>query len=237
MMQSEHDYTKLKKSELEEHIKLAAAGAPWIKNSYDIGEITSYKDVPGWINDAIWIFKEVVEKSSDGDILLEIGTYFGQSACYMGELIKNSKKQLRFDTFDIFELDASMRAGYHPRQFVNYRFSENLTTCPMHDLVNTHFKLCQVTNYVNSIICDAKYTHKLYQDNSLMLVYTDGINDKIELYTFLKSMWPKIKAGGILAGDDIFFDQVREAVKIFCEEMNIQWDDVQKTDLSWVIRK
>jgi predicted O-methyltransferase YrrM len=235
---NEYDYTKIEKTVLQNHIEECLNGAFWIKEKYDINKIVSWQDVPGWINDAQWIFKEAVNNSQDGDILVEIGTYFGQSACYMGELIKSSSKDIKFYTFDIYDLDASFIAGFHPEQFTKYRQCDDLKTYPMSEVVKTHFIKCGVENYVNSIICDGNYAHKFYEDNSLMLVYTDGINNSDNLFEFLNKLWPKLKKGGILAGDDIIFTDVQNAVKKFCNYHNLDYDaDVQKTELSWIIRK
>ena len=38
----------------------------WKKN-YNIYDFESYKDVPGWINDAEFIYKEIVDEAQDGD--------------------------------------------------------------------------------------------------------------------------------------------------------------------------
>lgn len=233
----EYDYTKIETEKLQQHINSCVEGAPWIKEKYDVGQIKNYKDVPGWINDAQLIFKEAVNNCKDGDMMVEIGTYFGQSACFMGELIRDSKKSIKFDTIDIFDLDASMRAGFHPQQFIDYRFSEGISKCPMSELVKSHFDQCNVSDYVNLVICDAKYAHKLYDDNSLLLVYTDGINNKDNLHNFLVNFWPKLKPGGIIAGDDIVFEDVKNGVKSFCETVGIEWDAVQMTHLSWSIKK
>ena len=50
----------------------------------------------------------------------------------------------------------------------------------------------------------------------------------------MSNFWPKIKKGGIMAGDDINFDDVKSAVNKFCKENNLQYE---QTPLSWVIRK
>ena len=232
---TEHDYTKLEFGELQEHIEAATQGCDWIKSDYNESVITSFMDVPGWINDAKWIFKEVIESCQDGDKVVEIGTYFGQSACYMGELIRDSGKDIKFDTFDTFEqLDPSIRAGKQPRQFVEYRLHKSRRTAPMSELVKGHFHACGVQDYVNQIVCDALYAHHLYEDNSLMMFYNDGVNQKEKLYQLITNFWPKIKRGGILAGDDINFDDVKSAVEKFCKEEKIEYE---QTPVSWLIRK
>ena len=206
-----------------------------VKNAPNNIQIKSWEDVPGWINDAQWIFKEVVDNCKDGDKVVELGTYFGQSACYMGELIRDSGKDIKFDTFDTFEqLEPSMRAGMQPKAIVDYRFHKGRHTAPMSMIVKSHFESCGVDDYVNLIICDALYSHHFYQDNSLMMFYNDGINEQNALYKLMSNFWPKIKKGGLMAGDDINFDDVKLAVDKFCKENNLKYE---QTPLSWVIRK
>ena len=64
------------------------------KKSIIYETLNSYKDIPGWINDAEFIYKEMVDKAQDGDHFVEIGTFLGQSTTYMAELIKKSKKRI-----------------------------------------------------------------------------------------------------------------------------------------------
>ena len=231
----DYNYTKFEYNEIQEHIDAALTDCSWAKDDYNKIQMKSWEDVPGWINDAQWIFKEVVENCKDGDKVVELGTYFGQSACYMGELIKNSGKDIKFDTFDTFEqLEPSMRAGMQPKAIVDYRFHEGRHTAPMSMIVQSHFEACGVDDYVNLIICDAFYSHHFYEDNSLMMFYNDGINEQNALYELMNNFWPKIKKGGIMAGDDINFDDVKSAVNKFCKENDLKYEE---TPLSWAIRK
>ena len=231
----DYDYTKFELNELQEHIDAALSGCSWAKDDYNKIQIKTWEDVPGWINDAKWIFKEVVDNCKDGDKVVEIGTYFGQSACYMGELIRDSGKDIKFDTFDTFEqLEPSMRAGMQPKAIVDYRFHESRNTAPMSEIVNGHFYSCGVKDYVNLIICNASYSHHFYEDESLMMFYNDAINEKNALYNMMSNFWPKIKKGGYMAGDDINFDDVKSAVNKFCKKNNLKYE---QTTISWIIRK
>ena len=220
----DYDYTKFEYNEIQEHIDAALSNCEWAKDDYNDIEMKTWEDV-----------KEVVENCKDGDKVVELGTYFGQSACYMGELIRDSGKDIKFDTFDTFEqLEPSMRAGMQPKAIVDYRFHKGRHTAPMSMIVKSHFESCGVDDYVNLIICDASYSHHLYEDNSLMMFYNDGINEKNALYKLMGNFWPKIKEGGLMAGDDINFDDVKLAVDKFCKENNLKYE---QTPLSWVIRK
>ena len=72
------------------------------KEEYNPYNIQSYKDVPGWINDAEFIYPQMVEQAQDGDHFVEIGTLLGQSTTHMAQLIKDSGKDIKFDAIDIF---------------------------------------------------------------------------------------------------------------------------------------
>ena len=51
----------------------------YLKEHYDIYTMNSFKDVPGWINDAEFIYPQMVEQAQDGDHFVEIGTLLGQN--------------------------------------------------------------------------------------------------------------------------------------------------------------
>jgi hypothetical protein len=54
----------------------------------------------------------------------------------------------------------------------------------------------------------------LYEDNSLDFVLLDAAHDRVNVSIDIKAWLPKVKSGGILAGDDYHpvWDGVRQAV-------------------------
>ena len=235
---NEYDYRTIESVKLQDHIKACVDGTLWIKENYINVPIESYLDIPGWVNDAQTIFKKAVDESEDDDILVEIGTYFGQSACLMGSLIKNSNKKLKFDTFDTYEqLDPSMRAGFHPQQFIDYRFGNLNNTAPFSEIVKMHLSVCNVEKFVNVIVCDAKHSHHFYKDETIKMFYIDGINNENDLLDIFINIWPKIKKNGFISGDDIGFTDVKNAINKFCIEFDYPFENIEITDLSYFIRK
>ena len=235
----ESDYTELSKEELQDIFeKSEKLGNKYLHAEYSPGAQRSYMDVPGWINDAEWLYEKVLSDCEDGDHLIEIGTYFGQSACRMGELIKTHGKDVKFDTIDTYEvLDPSMRAGFHPPQFIRYRFHPSLSTAPFSDIVRLHLNVLGVQDYVNLIICDSKIAWKLYDDESLKMVYIDGDHTAEGIIEDLNNYWPKVKKGGWFCGDDINYESVKESVLKFVEENNIPTNSLELHQHSWIIRK
>ena len=74
--------------------------------------LRTYKNVPGWMNDAEWIFRDLFGDKYDlplgGEHFVEIGTLLGQSSVRMAELIQKcneshpDKKMIQFDSIDTF---------------------------------------------------------------------------------------------------------------------------------------
>ena len=186
----------------------------------------SYKDVPGWVNDAEYIYKEMVDGAKDGDHFVEIGTFLGQSATRMGELIKSSGKKITFDSIDLFWLIPHTIKRYdeagHPYQFCQYLNEFEKIGCSIVDIIRHPFKQIGIDDYINLITCDEKYSHRLYNDNSLKFVWIDGDHGPNIIYKHLVNYWPKLKKGGVIGGDDIEFSGVLDDVKKFTKEKNIQ---------------
>ena len=197
------------------------------KEKYDIYAFDSYKDVPGWINDAEKVYPEMVSEAQDGDHFVEIGTLLGQSTCYMGQLIKDSGKNIKFDSIDLFwpieHVIRNYKSSGHPKEFNQY-LSDLLKEYDLRipDIINHPLRILGVQEYVNLITCDEKYAHRLYDDNSLKFVWVDGDHGKDVVYNDLVNFWPKIKNGGTIGGDDIHYEEVLDDVKKFSKEYDVK---------------
>ena len=196
------------------------------KEKYDIYAFDSYKDVPGWINDAEKIYPEMVNKAQDGDHFVEIGTLLGQSTSYMGQLIKDSGKDIKFDSIDLFwpieHVIRNYKSSGHPKEFNQYLSDLQKYDLRAPDIINHPLRILGVQEYVNLITCDEKYAHRLYDDNSLKFVWIDGDHGKDIVYNDLVNFWPKMKSGGTIGGDDIHYKEVLDDVKKFSKEYDVK---------------
>ena len=196
------------------------------KEKYDIYAFDSYKDVPGWINDAEKVYPEMVSKAQDGDHFVEIGTLLGQSTSYMGQLIKDSGKDIKFDSIDLFwpieHVIRNYKSSGHPKEFNQYLSDLQKYDLRAPDIINHPLRILGVQEYVNLITCDEKYAHRLYDDNSLKFVWIDGDHGKDIVYNDLVNFWPKIKSGGTIGGDDIHYKEVLDDVKKFSKEYDVK---------------
>ena len=198
-----------------------------IGNNPDYQE--SYKDVPGWIGGAEFIYEEMVNQAKDGAHFVEIGVLLGQSTTRMAELIKKSGKKIKFDAIDIFWLIPHTLERWeengHPKQIYDYYINLSKAVQPapnIMDIVKHPLKSLKVEEYVNLITCDEKYAHRLYDDNSLDFVWLDGDHSEEVVYNDLVNFWPKMKKGGVIGGDDIFTSGVFYDVKKFSEEYEVE---------------
>ena len=62
----------------------------------------SWKDIPGW-GDHSELFSKYVNESPITATFVEIGSFMGRSSCCMGQLIKNSGKDIKLHCIDTFE--------------------------------------------------------------------------------------------------------------------------------------
>ena len=209
------------------------------KEKYNPYNMKSYKDVPGWINDAEFIYPQMVEQAQDGDHFVEIGTLLGQSTKHMAQSIKDSGKDIKFDAIDLFwpieHVVRHWKISGHPKEFYEYLsilLNEFDLRAP--DIVNHPLSVLGIKEYVNLITCDEKYAHRIYDDNSLKFVWIDGDHGKDVVYNDLVNFWPKIKVGGTIGGDDITYKEVLDDVKKFSTEYKV---DVKYNYNSFLITK
>ena len=197
------------------------------KEKYNIYVFDSYKDVPGWINDAEFIYEEMVNEAQDGDHFVEIGTLLGQSTSWMCQLIKESDKDIRFDSIDLFwPIEHAIKnheVTGHPKEFNQYLTDLtkefNLNTL---DIIKHPLRVLGVEKYVNLITCDEQYAHGIYEDNSIQFLWIDGDHGKNIVYNDLVNFWPKIKNGGTIGGDDMVYNEVSDDVKKFSKEYDVE---------------
>ena len=199
----------------------------YLKDYYNVFKIDSFKDIPGWINDAEFIYPQMVEQAQNGDHFVEIGTFLGQSTSYMCQLIKDSGKDIKFDSIDLFwpiqHVINNWESSGHPEEFNQYLTDLmeefNLSTP---DIIKHPLRILGVDEYVNLITCDERYAHRIYEDNSIQFLWIDGDHGKDIVYNDLVNFWPKIKSGGTIGGDDIHYDEVLDDVEKFSKEYDVK---------------
>ncbi len=126
---------------------------------------------------------------------VEIGTYRGRSASYLGVEIHNNRKNIKVDTVDHYD--------------ESYDHSADSTDA--YEIVIKNLK--PVSHIVNVINMKSVLAAKKYKNKSLDLVYIDASHDYESVKEDIQAWLPKVKKGGIISGDDYGWEGVKGAVK------------------------
>lgn len=170
------------------------------------------------------IYKSAVQKFDSGSIFVEVGTWKGMSACFMAVEIINSKKNIRFDcvdTWQIVETSKDIDANLYDNLYET--FLNNIS--PVRNIINVN----------RSISWDAA-NH--YKNESLDFVFIDAGHEYENVKKDLESWYPKVKSnGGIIAGHDYHNNgicKVKSAVDDFFNTIN---KEVNQKCSCWLCEK
>lgn len=180
--------------------------------------IEKYKQIEGW-GQFRGIFKEQINKISTTGHFVEIGTYHGKSAALMGMLIRNSGKDITFDTIDMFEPGGDPTTDI--QQDTEQIARANLST---------------LQDYVNIIKNDSISASEQYDDNSLDYVFIDACHKYSHVKADLNAWYPKVKPNGFIAGHDIDRPGVEAAVTEFSRDNNLPVK-IYKAIICWSCKK
>jgi len=176
-----------------------------------------YQTIQGWFN-CPDLYSQMVERAKDGYRFVEIGCWKGQSAAYMAEEIKNSGKAIEFfcvdtwmgtQTEDGHQRDPAVVSGSLYETFIgNLKPFENL------------YKPLRMPSVEAA---------KTFEDNSLDFIYIDAGHEYEDVKADIEVWLPKLKKGGVIAGDDFNGRGVSRAV-------NEQFHDVKSPNrFTWVV--
>lgn len=166
-----------------------------------------WQDLPG----PIWFFganlyRRYVSGVTAPSVAVELGAWKGRSTCFMGVEIANSGKPIEFHTIDhwqgsIGELDHDWDPDRREGRLFEV-FLKNIEPVAAH---------------VNIIRSDTAAAASRFADHSVDFLYVDASHTYTGVLRDLAAWYPKVKDGGLIAGDDwcLRFDgefSVRRAV-------------------------
>lgn len=148
-----------------------------------------YTEIQGWLSTPqMDLYKRTIELSNDGSHFVEIGTWKGKSASLMAVEIANSGKNIKFDTIDTFKGSEEHQNTVEITNNLLYEIClENLES---------------VKDYVNIIVGDSAHCMQNYANESLDFIFIDGDHSYEGAKRDILACLPKLKPGGIIAGDD-----------------------------------
>lgn len=159
-----------------------------------------YQQIPGWFSFRA-LYARMVRKAKDGAHFVEVGSWKGRSATFMAVEIANSRKRILFDCIDTWKGSKEPKHLADPSVKNGTLFSEFMrNTEPVKRLIS------------NVIVMESIQAAKKYQDGSLDFVFIDAAHDYDNVKADLEAWFPKVKEGGLLAGDDFYHKGVERAV-------------------------
>ena len=152
-----------------------------------------YESIDGWF-DFQDIYSEAVAWAQDGAKFVEIGSWLGKSAVYMGVEIANSGKQIEFYAVDTWKgaSDVFDKAIQSP-----------VVAAHGGSLKKTFLaNVSPVGRFVEAIENKSVAAASQFEDKSLDFVFIDAGHSYEDVSADIKAWLPKVKPGGVLAGHD-----------------------------------
>jgi predicted O-methyltransferase YrrM len=163
-----------------------------------------FSNIQGWSHGLESLYQQMVDSadSSRPHHYVEVGSWKGRSAAYMCVAIINSGKTIAVDCVDTWA--GSLDETVHQQdplvvadQLYDH-FIENLGP------VQGHYQALRMASVDAAL---------LYADHSLDFVCIDAQHDFASVCADIRAWLPKIRPGGVLAGDDLSWEGVRAAVE------------------------
>ena len=182
-----------------------------------------FQNIPGWFTYPKF-YSTLVQHAQDGFHFVEIGSWKGTSAAFMGVEIINSGKKVKFDCIDTWE---GSEEHLNPKSSCYEPLLETKDG-PFNVFLENIKPVRSVINIIRKTSAEASC---MYQDNSLELVFIDAAHDYNNVCLDINAWLPKLKYNGILAGHDISFADVEKAVNLILKNYLTPGEDI------WVYRK
>lgn len=162
----------------------------------------SWQAVGGFFNYP-HVYDRVVQRSKDGDTIVEVGSWLGQSMAYLGQHLQARQWHGRLVAVDSFRGEANQPAHYAEVEqnggSVRPAFEQNM-------------KDCGIAHMVEIIEGDSAASADHFQDNECSFVFIDAAHDTESVVKDILAWMPKMKGGGIIAGHDYQAESVYRAV-------------------------
>ena len=137
------------------------------------------------------LYKKFAELLQDGMIMVELGSWKGQSAALIATELKNqNKKGVRFFCVDTWKGTSEDEHGddkWVKEGKLFEKFTDNLK---------------EVSDYYIPLRMTTERASHLFPDQSVDICYVDADHSYDGVYKDLETWTPKIKPGGIISGHD-----------------------------------
>lgn len=159
-----------------------------------------YHEIQGWF---IYqpIYDHAVNQARDGAHFVEIGSWRGRSTAYMAVSIINSGKKIQFDCVDTWRGSLDEEVHQNDPAVINDTLYQEFLS-----------NMAPVRQVINPVRMTSQEAVTQYADGSLDLVLIDAGHSYADVSADIRAWLPKVRSGGVLAGDDYEWPGVKQAV-------------------------
>jgi predicted O-methyltransferase YrrM len=182
------------------------------------------------------LYEHYVNAAEGGETFVELGSLWGRSAIKMGQLIRDSGKDIKFFCVDFWDLRGITDKVWSAEdlQWVKYMgLSPDQTNVDLcyETFLTTLFKF-ELQNHVFPIKLSTRSAYKLFKNNSIDFLFIDA-DHSYEGVKLDISLWePKVVEGGVISGHDYDWEGVARAVnEMFADRQIVTFNT------SWVVQK
>ncbi len=206
------------------------------RDIYDFTDLLP-PDFQGWNGLSPW-FEYLINEVKPTTII-EVGTWKGQSAINMGNVVKKLGLETTLYCVDTWlgalefwtgdesktpERNLLLKNGYPS---IYYQFLSNVIHSGLQDII---------VPFPNTSLIGARYFKKIGQ--SADLIYIDASHEYEDILADIIAYFPILKVGGIMFGDDYisYWSGVVRAVNEFSQMNNLKLQ-ITPSDNFWIIQK
>lgn len=169
-----------------------------------------YHSIPGWFN-YIDSYAQLASNLPDKSTVIEIGSFMGRSTSFLATAFWNAGKE----NVNIYCIDTWEGSG---------KEHAHLDLSNMYDTFKENLKFFIGRNMVIPLrgrSDNADFLAK-FEDGSVDAVCIDGAHTYDEVKDDIYNWWPKLKADGVMIGDDYNWESVNKAVNDSFREMGLK---------------
>lgn len=195
------------------------------------------------VSDFADIQEFAIKSAPQGAVIVEVGSFVGESMAYMLDLVKNSGKLLKVYSVDLFDIEEMCRDGEHSLDMVM-----NDTGITSRKWMDAHGPRCMLSDFyknlrhndrdkflTGALVVKSWDAANLFPDKSIYFCFIDAGHTYEALTKDLEAWYPKMQKDGVFAGHDWYSgEQIRRAVTDFATKNNLQ---IALTHSSWVLQK
>ena len=162
-----------------------------------------WSQVPGFFN--FWPFyNEIALLLKDGDVVAEVGVWLGRSIIHLAQMCQRLGKSVKFIAADSFKGESGQSA--HAKTVAKNGGS-------IRSEFEANIKRCGVSDVIEILEGDSSAAAADIPNGSLAFCFIDAAHNYESVKRDIIAWRPKVKSGGILAGHDIQWPDVRRAVE------------------------